>query len=168
MDLSPGKVGIEPKSGRWYFQYDRGRADCEYERGTLRPYAQCKEIVVNQEAKARQEELGRGRGSQHTVRYVGEEGSTILKTDIDEVISETHVSPSGLSIIIGDHLVLGNTQLLKDCLLLYRSGAHDRTTLATLVLFDCYSGRFRAATAHSSSSRSASWKLGGYETGIGI
>ena len=39
------------------------KMDGECERGTLRPYAQCKEVVVNQEAKASHEELKGDGGS---------------------------------------------------------------------------------------------------------
>ena len=63
----------------------------------------------------------------------------ILVIGVDEVISETHASPSGLSIMIENNLVLRNTQLLKDCLLLCPGSTHDHTTFTTVVLSGYYS-----------------------------
>jgi len=100
------------------------------------------------------------------VRSVGGEGSRILDIEIVEVISETHTFPSSLSIIIENHLVLCNTQLLKDCLLVCPGGIHDLTTLTALVLFGCYPLWVRATNAHSSNSPSST--LGGYEMGMSM
>ena len=64
---------------------------------------------------------------------VGGEWHRVLEIDVDGVTSETHASPSGFSSMIENNLVLCNTQLLKDCLLLSPGSTHGYTTFTTLV-----------------------------------
>ena len=67
--------------------------------------------------------------------------------------------------MIENNLVVRNSQLLKDCLLLCPGSTHDYSTFTTLVLFDCYSLPAGPSDECAHSRTSASWKLSGYKMG---